>query len=346
VDDFAIKYTSKEDAMHLVNFLKQHYTMKIDWTGSKYLGLNLHWDYKNRHVDISMPGYIDRVLERFAHPHPNRPQHSPHSWTPPHYGAGAQQAEDEEESPPLAPSNLKRLQQIIGSLLYYARMVDNTLLVALGTIASAQSKGTEATMNAMVQLLNYCATHPNAKIRFRASDMVLHIISDASYLSMSGARSRFGGYFFLSKDIGPIAPKPEEAPPPWNAPVLVNSAIIPAVMSSAAEAEYGALFFNAKDGCKLRTTLIEMGHPQPATPIQADNSCAVGLANDSLKQKRSKAIDMRFYWVKDRVKEGQFLIYWKKGSENDADYFTKHFPPSHHRVKRSRFLHEDDEKDE
>jgi hypothetical protein len=43
-------------------------------------------------------------------------------------------------------------------------MVDNTLLVALGTIASAQSKGTEATMNAMVQLLNYCATHPNAKL--------------------------------------------------------------------------------------------------------------------------------------------------------------------------------------
>ena len=122
-------------------------------------------------------------------------------------------------------------------------MVDNTLLVALGTIASAQSKGTEATMNAMVQLLNYCATHPNAKIRFRASDMVLYIISDASYLSMSGARSRFGGYFFLSKDIGPVAPKPEEAPPPWNAPVLVNSVIITAVMSSAAEEEYGALFF-------------------------------------------------------------------------------------------------------
>ena len=110
-------------------------------------------------------------------------------------------------------------------------------------------------------------------------------------------------------------------------------------MSSAAEAEYGALFFNAKDGCKLRTTLQDMGYPQPATPIQADNSCAVGLANDTVKQKRSKAIDMRFYWVKDRVKQKQFLIYWRKGVDNDADYFTKHHPPSHHRKHRSRFLH-------
>jgi hypothetical protein len=103
-------------------------------------------------------------------------------------------------------------------------------------------------------------------------------------------------------------------------------------------------------GCKCNTymtirvllgTLEEMGHQQPATPIQADNACAVGLANDTVKQKRSKAIDMRFYWVRDRVKQGQFVIYWKKGGDNDADYFTKHHPPAHHRRMRSKFLHAD-----
>jgi len=87
-----------------------------------------------------------------------------------------------------------------------------------------------------------------------------------------------------------------------------------------------------------RTTLEDMGHPQPATPIQADNACAVGLANGTVKQKRSKAIDMRFYWVRDQVKQGHFVIYWRKGSENDADYFTKHHSPSHHRRMRSRYL--------
>jgi hypothetical protein len=87
--------------------------------------------------------------------------------------------------------------------------------------------------------------------------------------------------------------------------------------------------------------LEDMGHPQGPTLIEADNACAVGLANDTVKQKRSKAIDMRFYWVRDRVKQGQFIIYWRKGSDNIADYFTKHHPPSHHRRLRARYLHED-----
>ena len=90
----------------------------------------------------------------------------------------------------------------------------------------------------------------------------------------------------------------------------------------------------------LRNTLQDLGYPQGPTPIQADNACAVGLANDQVKQKRSKAIDMRFYWVKDRVKAGQFIIYWRKGEENEADYFTKHHSPSHHRKMRHRYLHD------
>jgi len=87
-----------------------------------------------------------------------------------------------------------------------------------------------------------------------------------------------------------------------------------------------------------------MGHPQPATPIQSDNACAVGIANDTVKQKRSKAIDMRFYWVRDRVKDGQFVIYWRKGADNAADYFTKHHSPAHHRRSRSKYLHADEAK--
>jgi hypothetical protein len=81
------------------------------------------------------------------------------------------------------------------------------------------------------------------------------------------------------------------------------------------------------------------GYPQPATPIQTDNICASGIANDTVKQRRSKVIDMCFYWVKDRIKKGQFMVYWRKGSENDADFFTKHHSPSQHRLMRSRFLH-------
>jgi hypothetical protein len=258
---------------------------------------------------------------------------------PPHYGAATQLTDSPDTSPPLISSGITLLQQIIGVLLYYARILDSTLLVTLGMLAWAQSKGTEATMQAATQLLNYCATHPDATIRFHASGMVLHIHSDASYLSASGARSRLGGYFFLSDNVGYTAPTPDSQPPPFNAPVLVNSAIIQAILSSAAEAELGTLFYNAKDGCMLRNTLLDLGQPQPPTPIQTDNACAAGITNDTVKQKRSKAIDMRFYWVRDRVRAKEFMVYWRRGTDNDADYFTKHHSTAHHRLKRSRYLH-------
>ena len=111
------------------------------------------------------------------------------------------------------------------------------------------------------------------------------------------------------------------------------------MVSSAAEAELAALFHNGKESCPIRTTLEELGHPQPPTAIQTDNSTACGIANDSVKQKKSKAMDMRFYWLRDRVRQGQFLIFWKKGKLNKADYFTKHHPASHHKAIRSSYLH-------
>jgi hypothetical protein len=161
-------------------------------------------------------------------------------------------------------------------------------------------------MEALTQLLNYCATHPNAIIRYTASDMVLHIESDASYLTAPKARSRAAGYHYLSsrpKDPSK-PPNPDDPPPPSNGAINILCQILREVVSSAAEAELAALFHNGKEACPLRTCLEELGHPQPTTPIVTDNSTASGIANDTVKQKRSKAIDMRFYWIRDRVRQG------------------------------------------
>ena len=124
-----------------------------------------------------------------------------------------------------------------------------------------------------------------------------------------------------------------------NGPLLSTTAIMKVVVSSAAEAEIGALFDNCKKATILRTTLSEMGWPQPATPMQTDNSTASGIANSTIKQQRSRAIDMRFYWVRDRVQQGQFDIFWAPGSTNLADYFTKHHPAKHHQIMRPIYLH-------
>jgi hypothetical protein len=91
----------------------------------------------------------------------------------------------------------KQLQRLTGKFLYYARAVDNTMLVALSALASHQTKGTAKTAAAAIKFLNYCVTHLDAAVRYFLSDMILKLHSDASYLSKSGARSRSGGFFFL-----------------------------------------------------------------------------------------------------------------------------------------------------
>ena len=159
--------------------------------------------------------------------------------------------------------------------------------------------------------------------------MVLAVHSDAGYLNEKLARSRAGGHFFLSSN---------STYPSNNGAILTIAQIIKAVMASAAEAELGALFINAKEAAYIRNILHEMGHPQPRTPIQTDNSTAAGVVNSIIQPKRTKAMDMRFHWLRDREAQGQLRIYWRPGKTNLADYFTKHHSPAHHVNIRSEFL--------
>ena len=139
-------------------------------------------------------------------------------------------------------------------------------------------------------LLNYAATHPDAKVRFRASDMALHIHSDALYLSEPEAKSRVGGFFFLD---GKENPDPNSKPPQTNGAIHVECSTMRNVMASAAEAETGGLFINGQEGQPIIVTLEEMGHKQPGpTPICTDNTTADGIANETVKAKRTKAMDM------------------------------------------------------
>jgi hypothetical protein len=136
--------------------------------------------------------------------------------------------------------------------------------------------------------------------------------------------------------------QPKTTKKPTYGAILVVSKVLKHVMSSAAEAEIGAVFINAKEGAVLRTTLEELGHKQPPTPMKTDNTTATGNSNGTTKQKRTKAMDMHFYWIKDRVKQGQFKIYWGPGFQNLADYFIKHHSPAHRKRIRNVNIHADE----
>jgi len=126
-----------------------------------------------------------------------------------------------------------------------------------------------------------------------------------------------------------------------NGPILCISKSINVVVASVAEAEYAACFRNAQSGSHLRNILEALGYSQPPTSIQCDNMCAVGLANDSVKIKRSKSIDMNFHWIRDRVKQKQFKVFWKEGKTNLADFFTKPLPRLQHQQAMKYLIRED-----
>jgi hypothetical protein len=246
VDNFGVKYVGKANFEHLEQALSAKYTCSTDWTGLLYCGLTIKWNYQAqpRHVDVSMPGYISTAQHKFQHPTPKRPQDSPHVWNQPVYGSKIQCTPDADTSPCLEGPAITRIQKVIGTLLFYGIAVDPTLLVALGSIASEQSTATENTKANVHRLFNYAPSHPNATIRYYASGMVLHIHSDASYLSEPKSHSRAGGHFFLS-DM-PTDPTKGLTKPRLNGPIHTVCHIMRNVMASAAESKAGALFSTAK----------------------------------------------------------------------------------------------------
>jgi hypothetical protein len=182
VDDFGIKYFCKADADHLFAAIHDKYALTKDWTGESYLGLTLKWSYPAGYVDISMSDYVPKALAKFQHDHPKSAQHAPHQWTQPAYGQKVQYA-NTDQSPLLNKKDTQRVQSVSGTFLYYARAVDPTILPALNEISNNQAQPTIVTGKACDLLLDYLATtHPNAVIRYYASDMILHIVANAAYL--------------------------------------------------------------------------------------------------------------------------------------------------------------------
>jgi hypothetical protein len=137
-------------------------------------------------------------------------------------------------------------------------------------------------------------------------------------ISEREAKSRAGGFSYMGSNT-------DKSNRPTNGAILIISTVLKNVMSSAVEAEIGAVFLNAKEGTSLCTTLEELGHPQPPTPLQTDNTTSTGYSNGTIKQKRTRAMGMRFF----RVKQGTFHVYWGPGYQHLGDYFMKHHSSAH-----------------
>jgi hypothetical protein len=164
VDDFVVKYVGKEHAGRLIASIRSTYKkLTEDWTGSLYCEITLDWDYVGRTVDISMPGYIKKKLQEYKHVLPGRIQYCPYSPEPKKFGSDAQAPLLPDATPVLNAKGIKQIQQIVGSILYYARAVDMTVLMAFSSIAVEKTKATEKTMERCIQLLDYGGGRPKQR---------------------------------------------------------------------------------------------------------------------------------------------------------------------------------------
>ena len=165
MENFGIESVGKEHALHLLKTLEVDYEITTDLEGTKFAGIDLAWDYHARHANrtcrIFMKGYIAKFLFKYRHPIPKKPQLSLHKHCEVIYGAKEQLAPEDDTAPPLNSQGTKRVQGIVGALFYYARSVDNKLLVGLSAIGSHQASATQLTNEATDQILDYCATYPS-----------------------------------------------------------------------------------------------------------------------------------------------------------------------------------------
>ena len=318
-DDFGVRYGNKAAADKLLEVMSRKYTMTHDWSGAKYAGFDILNDYgpSDRRCELSMKGYMVAVLKRFNFIATHN-VFSPEFFTPINYGSKESQLTKlDDTTPPLSAADINLVQQIVGCLLYYARGVDATMRPGIDHIAMEQTHGTQRTMQKAMRLLAYGATFPDATIVYYPSDMVLMINVDGSYNSEPGGKSRAGVFSHCGRSNNPNF---------INGPIECISTLIPTVVASAAETEYACLFIGGKAALPLRYTLLDLDCIQPPTPITTDNMAAKGIATQTCKQRRSKSMDMRYHWIRDRVGLKDFEIIWRPGSESIADYLTKTQP--------------------
>ena len=328
VDDFGVKFVDEANAEHLKMVLEKYYDITVDWEGKKYVGIDLKWDYQKRTVDTSVNGYVEEALHKVQHKKPTKPQDAPAKAIPIQYGAKVQKT-NTDTSPRLSAEGIKAIQEVVGIFNWYSRAADPTMARTLSSIAARQAKATTKVKEEVKQFLDYCATHSHATVRFLASDMILALHSDASYLSEPESKSRAAGHYYLAnKNNDSLS----------NGAVMTLSKIIKHVMTSASEAEVAALFYNCKAAQPLRITLEEMGHPQPKTPVITDNKTAEGLSNKTMVPNKAKTYDMRFNWLKCRQAQEQFDLIWRPGKVNKADYHSKVHPTKHYVSKRKEFV--------
>ena len=173
------------------------------------------------------------------------------------------------------------------------------MLPAATMISDNMAAPTEAPKTAANELIQYPISHPNQKLICYASDMQASCYSDSSFLNCPYSQKRMGGVAELTNFEDPTSILAFFPPLCKKTPNLVTTVV---------EAEYATLFANGQQMYWVRTILESLGYPQKSPTLYCDNSVAKGIAMYELTFKRSKVIDVRYHWLRERCRDETFLV--------------------------------------
>ena len=139
-----------------------------------------------------------KLLEKYNHPHPKKPQHTSIHLEPIQYGNKVQYTTLDNSK---QLRKIHCIQSVIGKALYFARIIYSVLLPAVNEIGMQQAKAMKNTKKCVNTLLDYIATNPEAETMYRKLDMKYKIHGNPSYLSVSKRQSRVAGYHYIGDNI-------------------------------------------------------------------------------------------------------------------------------------------------
>jgi hypothetical protein len=316
-DDFCIKFHDEAEAEKVITLLKDNgYITTVDREGKKFCGTTLSHDLALQRFHISQPGYLSNsLLQRYNFDSSDIPeQQFPDKYVYPTYGQHTPMTTI-DNSPPLSTERRDIMQAALGVILFAAIWTRNDLQPTTQRLISELKAATENTWDKFIWFIGYIKRFPDRGITYYSSDMILRVHSDSNF---DPKRSTTGGFFDLMRKDDPTF---------LNGPIHFISSLQPLCAACIAEGEYIAAFINGKAALPIKQTLDAFGYPQPQTPIYCDNKCAVGIATDTNQMKRSRYIDHKFHWIRDRVRLKEFDCIWIDGNQNIADFGTKILSP-------------------
>lgn len=309
-DDFAVGYADRKTVEELINGIQESgYALTINWAPTTYCGMHIEY-VKEKYIHVSLPGYTMDLLEKTGltdAPEQSNPLPAPIK-TMGHQTAYA----EEDTTPAMTPEQMETSRSFVGGALWAAVICRADIGHACPELISMlNNKPTQKTWNQVLHLAGYLKRHPNLGVTYYPSDMKLMVHTDANYKT---PYAKSGGLHFLGRDNDPD----------WvNGPIYTMSKIQPITTASVMESELIGFFMNGKAALPERQCLDAHGYPQTTTPFKGDNEACIAVASDTCLPKRSRYVDDKFFWVRDRVRRGDFSITWVSSEDNLADPFTK-----------------------